>query len=152
MKQGKKYIVVDTWNGEGYSSDNGVEIKIFDTKKEADAYCKTEAYKNEDEDVMKVEKVDNGYEYFDVSEDGVDDSGSYRFYELPEDAYAVEILCNINEVRILNQKEFSKAIADREAEIVEADVYRGDYAFSTEDGVFYSAVGDYDFQYRRINY
>ena len=123
MKQGKKYIVVDTWNGEGYSSDNGVEIKIFDTKKEADAYCKTEAYKNEDEDVMKVEKVDNGYEYFDVSEDGVDDSGSYRFYELPEDSYAVEILCNINEVRILNQKEFSKAIADREAEIVEADVY-----------------------------
>ena len=102
---------------------------------------------------MKVEKVDNGYEYFDVSEDGYtpDDSGSYRFYELPEDAYAVEILCNINEVRILNQKEFSKAIADREAEIVEADVYRGDYAFSTEDGVFYSAVGDYDFQYRRIN-
>ena len=115
MKQGKKYIAVDTWNGEGYSSDNGVEIIIFDTKKEADAYCKTEAYKNEDEDVMKVEKVDNGYEYFDVSEDGYtpDDSGSYRFYELPEDAYAVEILCNINEVRILNQKEFSKAIADR---------------------------------------
>ena len=28
MKQGKKYIAVDTWNGEGYSSDNGVEIII----------------------------------------------------------------------------------------------------------------------------
>lgn len=147
MKQGKKYIAVDTWNGEGYSSDNGVEIIIFDTKKEADTHCKTEAYKLEEGGFISVEKVENGYEFTDDD----DDSGSYRFYELLEDAYAVEILCNINEVRILNQKEFSKAIADREAEIVDADVYRGDYAFSTEDGVFYSAVGDYDFQYRRIN-
>ena len=146
MKQGKKYIAVDTWNGEGYSSDNGVDIIIFDTKKKADAYCKTAAYKHKEEDFISVEKVDNGYEFT-----ADDDSGSYRYYELPEDAYAVEILCNINEVRILNQKEFSKAIADREAEIVDADVYRGDYAFATEDGVFYSAVGDYDFQYRRIN-
>jgi len=147
MKQGKKYIAVDTWNGEGYSSDNGVEIKIFDTKKEADAYCKLMAYKNEDGDV-DISSVKNGYEYEDTHDD---DSGSYRYYELPEDAYAVEILCNINEVRILNQKEFSKAIADRDAEIVDADVYRGDYAFATEDGIFYSAVGDYDFQYRKIN-
>lgn len=144
MKQGKKYIAVDTWNGEGYSSDNGVEIGIFDTKKEADTHCKNFAYGHSV--FTSVEKVENGYEFTDD-----DDSGSYRYYELPEDAYAVEILCNINEVRILNQKEFSKAIADREAEIVEADVYRGDYAFATEDGVFYSAVGDYDFQYRRIN-
>ena len=144
MKQGKKYIVVDTWNGEGYSSDNGVEIGIFDTKEEADTLCKNFAYAHSV--FTSVEKVENGYEF---TED--DDSGSYRYYELPKDAYAVEILCNINEVRILNQKEFSKAIADREAEIVEADVYRGDYVFSTEDGVFYSAVGDYDFQYRRIS-
>ena len=119
MKQGKKYIAVDTWNGEGYSSDNGVEIKIFDTKKEADAYCKLMAYKNEGGDV-DISSVKNGYEYEDTHED---DSGSYKYFPLPEDAYAVEILCNINEVRVLNQKEFSKAIADREAEIVDADVY-----------------------------
>ena len=57
MRQSNKFIVVDTWNGEGYSSENGIEIKIFDTKKEADAYCKIEAYKNEVEDVMQIEKV-----------------------------------------------------------------------------------------------
>ena len=28
--------------------------------------------------------------------DGVDDSGSYRYYVLPKDAYAVEIKTNIN--------------------------------------------------------
>ena len=147
MKQSKKYIVVDTWNGEGYSSDNGTEIKLFDTKGEAEIYCKLMAYRNEGGDV-DISSVKNGYEYEDTHDD---DSGSYRYYPLPKDAYAVEILCNINEVRILNQIEFSKAIADREAEIVEADVYRGDYAFATEDGVFYSAVEDYDFQYRRIS-
>ena len=157
MRQSKKYIVVDTWNGEGYPSDNGIEIKIFDTKKEADAYCKVEAYKNEVEDVMIVEKVDNGYEYFDISEDSYtpDDSGSYRYYPLPKDAYAVEILCNINEVRILNQKEFTNAIADRETELrdylIECDdETREDKTIATDDGIFYHSTDQYDFQYRRL--
>ena len=26
----KKYIVIDTWNGEGYSSSNGTEIQVFE--------------------------------------------------------------------------------------------------------------------------
>ena len=162
MKQNKKYIVVDTWNGDNYASDNGVEIRIFDTKKDADAYCKTEAYKNEEEDVMVVEKVKNGYEFYDISEDGVDDSGSYRYYPLPQDAYAVEILCNVNEVRILNQIEFAKAIADREAELQDyLDVYnediseslqdtREDKVIATDDGIFYHSLDQYDFQYRRL--
>ena len=151
MKQSKKYIAVDTWNGVDYASDNGVEIRIFDTKQEADAYCKTEAYKNEEEDVMVVEKVKNGYEFYDISEDGVDDSGSYRYYPLPKDAYAVEILCNVNEVRILNQVEFAKALAEREQEIRRAELDRDEVAESTDDGIFYMAIDDYDFQYRRLS-
>jgi len=155
MRKSEKFIVVDTWNGEGYPSDNGIEIRIFDTKKEADAYCKTESYKNEEEDVMEVEKVDNGYEYFDISEDGIDDSGSYRFYSLPKNAYAVEILCNINEVRILNQKEFANAIADREVELrdylIECDdETREDKVIPTDDGIFYHSTDQYDYQYRRL--
>ena len=31
----KKYIVIDTWNGDGYSSENGVDTKQFDDKKKA---------------------------------------------------------------------------------------------------------------------
>jgi len=157
MKQSKKYIVVDTWNGTDYSDTNGTEIRIFDTKQEADAYCKTEAYKNEEEDVMVVEKVKNGYEFYDISEDGVDDSGSYRYYTLPQDAYAVEILCNINEVRILNQIEFAKAIADREAELQDYlngdNIFndtREDKAIATDDGIFYHSTHMYDYQYRRL--
>ena len=157
MKQSNKYIVVDTWNGEGYSSDNGREIRIFDTKQDADAYCKSEAYKNEEEDVMVVEKVKNGYEFYDISEDGVDDSGSYRYYTLPQDAYAVEIRANINEVRILNQIEFAKALADRETELqhyltgmnglIED---RDDKVVATDDGIFYHSTHVYDYQYRRL--
>ena len=35
-----KYIVIDTWNGEGYSSENGTQIKTFPTKIEAMKYAK----------------------------------------------------------------------------------------------------------------
>ena len=156
MKQSKKYIAIDTWNGEGYSSENGTEIRIFDTKQEADAYCKTEAYKNEEEDVMEVSRTINGYGFFDISEDGVDDSGSYRYYVLPKDAYAVEIKTNINSVRILNQIEFAKAIADRETELQNYlkstifDETREDKVVATDDGIFYHALDKYDFQYRRL--
>ena len=156
MKQTKKYIVVDTWNGEGHSSENGTEIRIFDNKEQASYYCRVEAFKNEEKDVMVVEKVKNGYEYYDISEDGVDDSGSYRYYPLPKDAYAVEILCNINEVRILNQIEFAKAIADREAELQDYlnstifDETREDKVIPTDDGIFYHSTNQYDYQYRRL--
>lgn len=164
MKQSKKYIVVDTWNGDNYSSENGTEIRIFDNKEQASYHCRVEAYKNEEEDVMEVEKVENGYEFYDISEDGVDDSGSYRYYPLPKDAYAVEILCNVNEVRIINQIEFAKAIADREAELQdylndEKNVIkdeslqdkREDKAIATDDGIFYHSLDQYDFQYRRLS-
>ena len=151
MKQNNKYIVVDTWNGEGYSSENGAEIRIFDNKEQASYHCRVEAYKQKIEDVMKVEKVENGYEFYDISEHGVDDSGSYRYYPLPQDAYAVEILCNVNEVRILNQIEFAKALAEREQEIIDAKLDRDEVAESTDDGIFYMAIDDYDFQYRRLS-
>ena len=156
MKQSKKYIAIDTWNGDGYSSENGTEIRIFDTKQEADDYCKAEAYKNEEEDVMEVSRTINGYEFFDISEDGVDDSGSYRYYVLPKDAYAVEIKTNINSVRILNQIEFAKAIADREAELQDYlnttifDETREDKVEATDDGIFYHSTDKYDYQYRRL--
>ena len=158
MKQSKKYIVVDTWNGEGYSSENGAEIRIFDNKEQASYHCRVEAYKQKIEDVMKVEKVENGYEFYDISEDGVDDSGSYRYYPLPKDAYAVEIRANVNEVRILNQVEFSKALAERELELqhyltgqnglIED---RGDKVVATDDGIFYHSTHMYDYQYRRLS-
>ncbi len=35
-----KYIVIDTWNGDGYSSDNGVEIKYFSSRAEAVEHAK----------------------------------------------------------------------------------------------------------------
>ena len=39
----KQYIVIDTWNGEGYSSDNGTDIKVFDTKRKAMNFAKKRA-------------------------------------------------------------------------------------------------------------
>ena len=35
-----KYIVIDTWNGEGYNFDNGTHIKTFSTKKQALKFAK----------------------------------------------------------------------------------------------------------------
>lgn len=155
MKQSEKFIAVDTWNGEGYSSENGTEIKIFDSVLKAYRYCKDRTRDAVVEDVIVSEKVENGYQYTDIVTD-TDDSGSYRYYPLPKDAYAVEILCNINEVRILNQKEFANAIADREVELRDYldqklfDEVREDKVIVTDDGIFYHSTDQYDYQYRRL--
>ena len=68
----------------------------------------------------------------------------------------MEILCNINEVRILNQKEFANAIADREVELRDYldqklfDEVREDKVIPTDDGIFYHSTDQYDYQYRRL--
>ena len=50
----KKYIVVDTWNGEGYSYNNGVDTKQFQYKKSAfkHAYKRVLSNTNGDADLV----------------------------------------------------------------------------------------------------
>ena len=76
----KKYLIVETWNGEGYSDCNRViEIKEFKNNDQAMHYCNiltlTEVDSYDDYEILMR---NNGYTY--TVDD--DNSGSYQFFEL----------------------------------------------------------------------
>tara|TARA_R110000850_G_scaffold124268_1_gene242445 strand:- start:19 stop:465 length:447 start_codon:yes stop_codon:yes gene_type:complete len=143
-----KYIVIDTWNGEGYSYNNGVDTKKFQYKKSAMKHAyKCVLRQTEDaNDVQEYEKeyLDDGY-YWETYND---DAGSYQVHEI-KDAYAVMIKCNTNEVYMLNEKEFNDKISV-------LDLMYGedleDYSDTDANGDKYycSLVDDYDYQFRLI--
>ena len=155
----KKYIVIDTWNGEGYSSSNGTEIQVFDTKRKAMNFAKKRA---NEQYADKVWKDGDGY-VFGVREyeDGeFEDHGTYQVFEIDDTIYAVGILCNVNEVALLTKKMYEEEIEQKEIEVKESikesnDKYnfthdREDFVQEDEEGKFYQDLDDYDYQYRLL--
>ena len=76
-------------------------------------------------------------------------------FKLSDDAYAVEILCNINQVSILNLNDYQECIKQRELEVkeyIETSIFKEDREemVTEEDGLFYHATNDYDHQYRTL--
>lgn len=153
----KKYIVIDTWNGEGYSSENGVEIEQFQNKKLAfkHAYKRAlsnadgetdDVYQYSDEEYFKEKAYSNGDGYY---FEGYDDNhGSYQVWET-KGVYAIMIQCNINEITMLTKEEYeekSKWLDEQYGEDLE------EYSDSDDNGdKFYcSLVDDYDYQFRLI--
>ena len=158
-----KYIVIDTWNGEGYSSLNGTEIKTFQTKKDALKYAK---------DSRK--RMINMYDYtpyeiddnvFGWGDEQIADYGSYQVYELKPDDYAIEILVNVNEVPFLNKSEYKQRLNELNKEVFESmykaltldtfyaptDLEEYLYLDDNINEPFYHGVNDYDYQFRIIN-
>ena len=158
----KKYIVIDTWNGEGYSDNNGVDTKQFDDKKKAFAWAYKRVLSNNDDDAdgvckysdetspnpelwTPVKKDADGDGFYWESYD--DNSGSYQVFEI-KDTYAIMIYCNTNEVFMLNKEEYDEKIAELNEEYgeeLEEEMYKEDNGDS-----FYCAIDDYDYQFRLI--
>ena len=140
----KKYIVVDTWNGDGYSTENGVEIEQFQNKKSALKHAYKRALSNADGDKKYVERYENAYSFL-----GYDDShGSYQVWET-KDVYAIMIQCNVNEVTMLTKKEYEEKIEWLDKKYGD-DLE--DYCDTEDNGdKFYcSLVDEYDYQFRLI--
>ncbi len=99
----KKYLIVDTFNGEGYS-DSSAEIKEFKTLGDARNYAISQAEKSTDS-VDSIEVLDgrvlygiNEDKYSDM--DGLDrfeDQGAIHFVELLVDTVAISINPTVNE-------------------------------------------------------
>ena len=164
----KKYIVIDTWNGEGYSSDNGTDIQVFDTKRKAMNFAKKRA---NEQYADKVWKDGDGY-VFGVGEyeDGeFEDHGTYQVFEIDDTIYAIGILCNVNEVALFTKKQYEEEIKQKEIEVKESikernntNLYpsellhltythdREDFVQEDEEGNFYNDLDDYDYQYRLL--
>lgn len=99
----KKYLIVDTFNGEGYS-DSSAEIKEFASLDEAKEFAISQAEKLTDS-VDSIEVLDDRVLYG-INEDkdsdmeGLDrfeDQGAVHFVELLEDTVAISINPTINE-------------------------------------------------------
>ena len=162
-----KYIVIDTWNGEGYTSENGTEIKTFQTKKEALKYAKdsrkgmVNMYADIKEPYTPYEINDN---IFGWGDEEIGDYGSYQVYELKPDDYAIEILVNVNEVFILSEQQYKERIKELNEEVFESmykaltldnfhaptDLEEYLYLDDNINEPFYHGVNDYDYQFRII--
>ena len=123
----KKYIVVDTWNGDGYSYMNGIDTKQFEYKKAAFKYAyqralsnagdeKDDVHQYSDEKYFKEKAYSNGDGYYFEAYD--DNCGSYQVWET-KDAYAIMIQCNVNDVTMLTKEEYEAQIEQLEWEIEE---------------------------------
>ena len=158
----KKYIVIDTWNGEGYSEENGIDTKQFQYKKSAFKWAYKRALSNADGDadlVSRYSEEELNHDLWEIVKkdadgDGFywetydDNCGSYQVFEI-KDVYAIMILCNVNEVSMLTKKEYEHKIKQLEKEY--ADYDNEDYVYPEDNGdTFYSAIEDYDFQFRLI--
>ena len=130
-----KYVVVDTWNGEGYSSENGVDLRFFLTKAEAEIVAEQGASRYENlERYVDDKAISFGY-------DIDDDNGSYQVLELKDDTYAIMIRTNVNEVDLLSEAEYKSKIQEFESEDLDA---------SPNGDVFIGGVDDYDYQFRLL--
>lgn len=160
----KKYIAIDTWNGEGYSDCNGVEIKTFDNKILAERYAEVEATKQlpypisdrfNGEEVTTFITSDVTIFGWTVGGEGYEDHGTFQVHPLPSDAYAVMIRTNVNEVDILDALEYANWIEELSSD------FEGDYDSSEKEDYFYYEENgdlfvqcfgsqDYDYQFRLI--
>tara|TARA_B110000259_G_scaffold98047_1_gene113289 strand:+ start:114 stop:827 length:714 start_codon:yes stop_codon:yes gene_type:complete len=173
----KKYVVIDTWNGEGYSTENGVDIKQFDYRKSALKWAYKRALTNAQDDADDVQRYSdqkdhngeplewfkkdgsetNGDGYFWETYD--DDSGSYQVWET-KDVHAFMIQCNVNDVTPLTKKQFIEEIEDKE-DLMKDAITHSDFNESEEDfqsqeengDVYYGGLDfeDYDYQYRLVS-
>ena len=155
----KKYIVIDTWNGEGYSSNNGTDIQVFDTKRKAMNFAKKRA---NEQYADKVWKDGDGYVFGvgEYEEGEFEDHGTYQVFEIDDTIYAIGILCNVNEVALFTKEMYEEEIKQKEIEVKESikeskDKYhfyydREDFVQEDEEGNFYNDLDDYDYQYRLL--
>ena len=134
-----KYAIVETWNGEGYSSENLAYIKEFNNDSEAQNYL---------ESLMQIQTGAKDIESSlgCITYEKGDDQGSFTFIRNAENLYGVVILTNVNEVVIIrNKKDWSAKLnisiqQCQEDELDEIDL--------SDDNIFIGAYdGDYDYQF-----
>ena len=159
----KKYIVINTWNGDGYSEHNGNQIQIIENKIIAERYAEIEATKQlpypvsdrfNGEEVTTFITSDVTIFGWTIGNDGYEDHGTFQVHELPSDAYAVMIRTNVNEVEILTEEQYNNEIEEISSDFEEYDYpHKEDYFHYEDNGdLFIQCFGgqDYDYQFRLI--
>ena len=147
----KRYAIIETWNGCGYSDENRLNsIQEFISPAEAKEFCRQAIIDSQDIDDVDDENefypLENGYGWTIL--DDCEDSGTYQFFEITDDLYGVVVRCNINEAIPCNKAQF-----DDLKSIAVAQAYREDYDEGEldDDNVFIGAhKGEYDYQFIKL--
>ena len=141
-----KYIIVQTWNGEGYSYNNTAEIMEFNSEGEAQKHLFQLFIEQPNAILLECDK---GFITFEITYSGNTDEGSYQYFPYTEDIIGVVISTNVNEVVVVNNLtdwidlvDIAKGQADPD-ELDEIDF--------DEDSFFVPAYnGDYDYQFIKL--
>ena len=134
-----KYAIIETWNGEGYSSENLASIKEFDNDSVAQKYLESLVHFQTGAEIIESSIGCISYEKG-------EDQGSFTFIRNAEKLYGVMIFCNVNEVHpILSKKEWHKRISGA---ITLSDPEELDEINLSDDSIFIGAYqGEYDYQF-----
>ena len=134
-----KYAIIETWNGEGYSSEN--LAYIVEHNSDAKAQQRLKDLLTIQSDATNIIESDGLITY----EKG-NDQGSFTFIRNAEKLYGVVILTNVNEVvAIRNKKDWSAKLniavqQGDDEELNELDL--------SDKNIFIGAYeGDYDYQF-----
>jgi hypothetical protein len=134
-----KYAIIETWNGEGYSSENLAYIVEHDSDSRAQQRL---------EDLVSIQSNAENI----IESDGLityekgDDQGSFSFIRNAEKLYGVVILANVNEVvPIYNKKDWT---AKLNIAVQQCDSDELDELNLSDNNIFIGAYeGDYDYQF-----
>jgi hypothetical protein len=134
-----KYAIIETWNGEGYSSENLAYIVEHDSDSRAQKRL---------EDLVSIQSNAANI----IESDGLityekgDDQGSFSFIRNAEKLYGVVILANVNEVvPIYNKKDWT---AKLNIAVQQCDSDELDELDLSDSNIFIGAYeGDYDYQF-----
>lgn len=129
-----KYIIVETWNGEGYSWLNKAYVKNFVNDRQAQGYIRNLIVDDECDTI----KIMDGEITYTIG----DDTGTCCWYTLHPEAYGVVIECNINVAEVVNKKRYD--------ERWEEAVAQSDPDDEIEDGFIGAYDGDYDYQFIKL--
>jgi hypothetical protein len=142
-----KFVIVETWNGEGYSYENLIRlVKDFDSEEDAKQFCK-ETLEDEQISAEEVYPLDTGYGW-----SYRDDDGSYQCFKMEEDSFGVIILCNVNDVKVVNKESYFKEL-DGYLNTIDISVIEEEEIERNESRVFLHAEyadGDHDIQFEII--
>ena len=149
----ENYVIVTTWNGEGYSEQSKAWIRQFPSPEKALTHI-WEMFYQFDKETMNWT---NAYEYSlspdhkrVIFEDGKGNAGTWQCLKWTPDVFGVVIQTNINEVQLCSESEYQTRL--REAIDETEDDEDIDYHTAlAEKRVFIGSVGDYDLQFVRLN-
>jgi hypothetical protein len=135
-----KYIIIQTWNGEGYSYSNKAEVKEFAKSTDARNYVI---------DLLDPDELINATITFNPQEGCVSyegenqDSGTYQYRLLQEGDYGVVITCNVNEARVVGKEDFEVDLNDAIGDADEGDI-------ETDGENVFIATEDLDYQFIKL--